>query len=157
MGLEHWNTLQEKISQHADARKTFDPDYGPFSERILSESQEIKLSITEGRAELREDFSAISSELSVIKTLLAERRQAAPNDATVYRDALEAHLDADIDIYRDMAIAGRPRTALPLLEGLFKRVQNSASGRLRSGRIPSPSPLVEGMVGCGPCHCREPS
>jgi cellulose synthase operon protein C len=32
-----WNTLQERISEHAAALKAFDPTYGSFSDQILGE------------------------------------------------------------------------------------------------------------------------
>ncbi|MCI4679003.1 hypothetical protein K9U39_17930 [Rhodoblastus acidophilus] len=121
-----WNTLEERISEHAAARKAFDPSHGVFSEQILDK-------VTEGvglqvsfQTDFAVGFSTINSSLARIEAALP----ALPGDATVVANALEAHLDAEIDEFRDLANAGKPRTALPLLERLLDRVAFSASGRI---------------------------
>ncbi|MCI4680609.1 hypothetical protein K9U39_19920 [Rhodoblastus acidophilus] len=122
-----WNTLEERISEHADALKAFDPGHGVFSEQILEK-------VTEGvdlQVDIKNDlalgFSAINSSLAQIvdRALIAH-----PSDATVAANVLEAHLDAEIDEFRDLANTGKPRTALSLLEKLRDRVAISASGRI---------------------------
>lgn len=120
-----WNTLEERISEDAAARKQFDPDYGAFSEQILDEvgkvaviQEEIKIGISAG-------LSQIDARLARFDVL-----HRPPGDFTATTNALEAHLDADIDEYRDLANAGKPRTAMPLLERLLARVANTASGRI---------------------------
>jgi tetratricopeptide (TPR) repeat protein len=120
-----WNTLEERISENAAARKQFDPDYGAFSEKILDEvgkvaviQEDIKVSIDTGLSQLDARFARF------------ETLHLAPGDATSGATALEAQLDADIDEYRNLANAGKPRTALPLLERLLTRVEATASGRI---------------------------
>ncbi|MDR3572108.1 MAG: hypothetical protein P4L81_08075, partial [Candidatus Pacebacteria bacterium] len=75
-----WNTLEERISEHADALKAFDPGHGVFSEQILEK-------VTEGvdlQVDIKNDlalgFSAINSSLAQIvdRALIAH-----PSDATV--------------------------------------------------------------------------
>lgn len=118
-----WNTLEEKISEDDAARKAFDPSFGPFTGRILEDTQELLLGQTEtqsGLAQVQATLTQITSTLSL----------PPPGDTTTASNALEAHLDADIDAFREMANSGKPRTALPLLEGLLARIGASASGRI---------------------------
>lgn len=121
-----WNTLEEKITEDADSRKAFDPDYGPFSEKILIETREVLAGQEDIHSELSSGFSVVMQHLESINAKLA----VSPGDGTLSIDALEAHLDAEIDGYRDIANGGKPRTALPLFEKLLLRVQASASGRI---------------------------
>lgn len=121
-----WNTLEEKISEDAAARKAFDPSFGPFSERILDETQKIGMVQLQAQTETTAGFSRIEAKLSEV----ADRLQVLPGDTTTTLTAVETHLDAEIDSYRDIATGGRPHTALPLLEKLLDRVAASASGRI---------------------------
>jgi tetratricopeptide (TPR) repeat protein len=121
-----WNTLEEKITEDAAARKTFDPTYGPFSEQILAETQKITSVQSETRMEMGAGFSRIEAQLADV----ANRIHTAPGDTTTIANAVEAHLDAEIDNYREMANDGKPRAALPFLENLLGRVSASASGRI---------------------------
>lgn len=117
-----WQTLEEKISADDAARKAFDPSFGPFAARILENTQEILF----GQADAQSRLAQVQATLTQIATTVS----VAPGDTTVAVDVLEAHLDADIDAFREMANSGKPRTALPLLEGLLGRVQSTASGRI---------------------------
>ena len=121
-----WNTLEERISEDAAARKQFDPDYGAFSEQILDETAKLVVLQGEARADMGAGFSRVEATLARVEASL----QRPPGDATAIRDALETHLDAEIDAYRDIANQEKPRTAKPLLEALLGRVQGSASGRI---------------------------
>ncbi|MCC8972684.1 PIN domain-containing protein [Bradyrhizobium brasilense] len=120
-----WNTLEERISEDAVARKQFDPDYGAFSEKILDEVGKVAVIQDDIRASIDTGFSQLDARLTRFEAL-----QQAPGDSTSVASALEAQLDADIDEYRTLANAGKPRTALPLLERLLARVEASASGRI---------------------------
>lgn len=117
-----WNTLEEKISADDAARKAFDPGFGPFTERILEDTQKLVL----GHAETQSGLAKVQATLTQIATTIT----LAPGDTTTAGNALEAHLDADIDTFREIANSGKPRTALSLLEGLLARVQSTASGRI---------------------------
>ena len=121
-----WNTLEERISEHAEARKEFDPEYGPFSEQILEGVARISISQDDIRVEIGSGHAEITARLSRIEQSLL----VTPGDTTSAAGTLEAHLDADIDAYRDMANAGRPRTALGLFEILLQRIKDTASGRI---------------------------
>ncbi|WIG53608.1 MAG: hypothetical protein OJF48_004528 [Afipia sp.] len=117
-----WNTLEEKISEDDAARKAFDPSFGPFTGQILENTQELLLGQTEtqsGLAQVQATLTQITATLSL-----------PPGDTTTAGNAFETHLDADIDTYRELANSGKPRTALPLLEGLLARIGSKASGRI---------------------------
>ncbi|CAN0497066.1 unnamed protein product, partial [Phaeothamnion confervicola] len=45
---------------------------------------------------------------------------------------VDAHLDAEIDRYRDLINGGQPRTALALLEGLKRRLSPQDSSKIRA-------------------------
>lgn len=121
-----WNTLEEKITEDAAAKKVFDPTFGPFSEQILAETQKITSAQNETRIEMGAGLSRIEAQLADV----VNRIQTAPGDTTTIANAVEAHLDAEIDNYRGMANDGKPRAALPFLENLLERVSASASGRV---------------------------
>ena len=120
-----WNTLQERISEHAAARKAFDPTYGPFSDQLLGDVGRTVLLQEETKATSSNGLSQIHSSLARIEAL-----HFAPGDNARNQNALEAQLDAEIDAYRNLADAGKPRTALPMLEKLLARVSGTASGRI---------------------------
>lgn len=121
-----WNTLEERISEHGAARKAFDPTYTFFSEEILAETK----SISVGQSEIREDLAAGFSRMESMFAEMSGRLANPPGDSTIEVNAVEAHLDADIDEYREFNNSGQTRTALPLLERLLARVGASASGRI---------------------------
>ena len=114
-----WNTLEEKISQDAEARNLFDPTYTPHSAVILEETRKV----SSGQADM-------ATKLANIETLLKEHFGTPPGDATTGADAVEAHLDAEIDNYRALIEKRQPQTAKTLLEGLLGRVASTASGRI---------------------------
>jgi cellulose synthase operon protein C len=121
-----WNTLEERISEHAEARKAFDPDFGPFSGRILE-----KVAGTEKlQAEIKTDLSAGLSTITATLARVEANLARPPGDSTLISNALEAHLDAEIDTLRGVANAGKPLTAQGLLEQLLARVSTTASGRI---------------------------
>jgi tetratricopeptide (TPR) repeat protein len=121
-----WNTLEERISEDAAARKAFDPTYDPFSAEILEETRSISIAQGETRVEMSAGFSRMEAMLTDVSARLA----VPPGDTTVEMGALEAHLDAEINEYRELNSSGKTLTALPLLEKLLDRARSSASGRI---------------------------
>ena len=121
-----WNTLEERISEDAAARKAFDPTYTLFSEEILAETK----SITAGQSATREDLTAGFARMESMLAEMTGRLASPPGDSTVEVNAVEAHLDAEIDEYRELNNSGKTLTAMPLLEKLLARVGTSASGRI---------------------------
>ncbi|MBH0237550.1 PIN domain-containing protein [Methylobrevis albus] len=114
-----WNTLEERISEYAAARKEFDPTFTMFGEEILAETKSISSSVAVG-------FSTVIEMIAHSDRRYANR----PGDGTIEVSALEAHLDAEIDEYRQLNDAGKTLTAMPLLERLLARIEASASGRI---------------------------
>ncbi len=121
-----WNTLEERISEDAAARKAFDPTYTLFSEEILAETK----SITAGQSATREDLTAGFARMESMLAEMTGRLASPPGDSTVEVNAVEAHLDAEINEYRELNNSGKTLTAMPLLEKLLARVGTSASGRI---------------------------
>ena len=117
-----WNTLEDRISADHKARKAFDPSFGPFSARILDNTE----ALLAGQSETQSSVAQIEAKLTQLTATFA----VPPGDATIGVNVFEAHLDAEIDTFRELANAGKPRTALPLLEGLFGRVGSNGSGRI---------------------------
>lgn len=120
-----WNTLEERISEHADARKQFDPNYGAFSEQILERVEHVVVTQQQVQGMVEAGFSEMVARFARLETI-----NLAPGDATSGTSAVEAQLDAEIDEYRELANSGKPRTALSLLERLLDRVKPTASGRI---------------------------
>ncbi len=121
-----WNTLEERIDEHDDARNAFDPNHSAFAAKVLA-NLDAGLVLQEGmRAELGAGLSQLSERVTLLQVAVGSR----PGDHTGAGSALEMHLDAEIDGYRELANSGRPRTALPLLQGLLERVGTDASGRI---------------------------
>lgn len=121
-----WNTLEERISEDAAARKAFDPTHTLFGEEILAETR----SISVGQSETRDEVAAGFSRMEAMITEVNARLAIPPGDNTVVVNAVEAHLDAEIDEYRELNNSGKTLTAMPLLERLLARVGASASGRI---------------------------
>jgi tetratricopeptide (TPR) repeat protein len=121
-----WNTLEERISEDAAARRAFDPTYTLFSEEILAEARLISAGQSEMRHEVVAGFSRVEAMIAAVNGLLA----SPPGDSTVEVNAIEAQLDARIDEYRELNNSGQTRTAMPLLERLLERIGASASGRI---------------------------
>lgn len=121
-----WNTLEERISEHADARKAFDPSFTPHSEETLGVVRQVLAGQGGMAAEMAAGFSRLESQFAQVVRSFG----AAPSDATGSDPGLEVHLDAEIDGYRGLLNEGRPKTALPLLNALLSRMQDKASGRI---------------------------
>lgn len=88
-----WGNLEERILQYDEARKAFDPGYGPFSGRILDNTEEL----LRGQAEAQTSLA----QMQEVLTQIVVPRAIAPGDATTAADALESQLDGEIDNYRD--------------------------------------------------------
>lgn len=117
-----WGNLEERILHYDEARKAFDPSYGPFSGQILDNTEEL----LRGQAQTQSNLA----QMQEVLTQLALPRTVAPGDTTTAANALEAHLDGEIDRYRALTTEGKPRVALPMFESLLARVGATASGRI---------------------------
>lgn len=113
-----WNILEERITEYSEARNAFDPDFTPFSKKIL-----------EKQCENNADIKTLKAGLVDLAASLT-RIEAAPSDLTTAANVLEKNLDAEIDGLRELALGGKPRTALSMFERLLARVEEAASGRI---------------------------
>mgnify|MGYP002377051514 CR=1 FL=1 len=115
-----WNTLEERIAEHAAARQAFDPGYEPILAREISELREL---VTDGG-----DAKLVGrGPLGIVQTAPST---PLPEDTTA-ADTLEAALDAQVDDLRALLQDGKPRTAQHMLELLLARLPPNASGRLK--------------------------
>ena len=152
-----WDTLQDKIRADPRALAAFDPDYSTSTNRLLALGTETVM----GQAALRAQNEQVLQRLEVIHTSITI---GAVDTA---RSAFNQHLDAQVDQYRDMLNAGKPRTALELLEALDKtlgetsavsiraRVKaNIAITRMKLGDEASAAPLLDEAYALNPTDPR---
>lgn len=113
-----WDTLEARISEHSRAIMAFSPDSTPFTNQILENQEESK--------------NQILAEIRKIGIQFGGNTVAEPVDKTSETmEILDRNLHAEIDNYRDFFLAGKPLTALRLLESLKKRIWESASDRIK--------------------------
>ena len=121
-----WNTLEEKIANYAEALKAFDPTYGAFGGQLLEKMDGGMAHIEAMEARLTAKIMDVPAQFVSFNKGI----NVPPGDATVARDSFEAHLDVQIDSFRQIANDGKPRTAHSLLTSLFDQVEATASGRI---------------------------
>ncbi|KXV23581.1 hypothetical protein AD942_01020 [Gluconobacter japonicus] len=152
-----WDTLQEKIRNNPRALAAFDPDYSSSTNRLL----ELGSETLSGQAEIRAQNDRTLQCLAEIRTTIA----IGPIDTA--RSAFDQHLDVQIDQYRDMLNAGRPRTALELLQALDNTLNeknvvsirarvkvNIAIARMKLGDEIDAAPLLDEAYALNPTDPR---
>lgn len=152
-----WDTLQEKIRTDPRALAAFDPDYSASTAQLIALGNE---TVT-GQAALRAQNEQVLQRLEFIHTSVT----TGPIDTA--RSAFDQHLDAQVDLYRDMLNAGKPRTALKLLEELDKTLNetnaasvrarvkvNIAITRMKLGEEASAAPLLDEAYALNPTDPR---
>jgi cellulose synthase operon protein C len=126
-----WETLSAHILQYEAALKAFYPDAFPQTERIIRGQDKL----IEDVGSLAAKQNAFAAEQSSMQALIVRiDRQTAGSIArqAVWDDrSIDTLLDRQIDQLRDMLNAGKPRTALALLEGLWGGLPDGAEGRIR--------------------------
>ncbi|MGO7145469.1 tetratricopeptide repeat protein [Rhizobium ruizarguesonis] len=127
-----WQAITDELGQYPDALLAFDDSYGVFGRQTLDA---VHTSI-----DLQQEVRAMVAEMqSAIKT-------QSPSDTTVeVALAIEKHLDAEIDGYRDADKGGHRKVALVRFTALLDRVQHDGV----SGRI-----LFRIKANIGFCHHR---
>lgn len=116
-----WGTVSREAQRFEAALKAFWPDYTPYSQGLEEGLKELSAGQLELRGEVREIAAGIAHSGSVVMDV--GDHQAG--------DPLEAHLDGEIDTYRDYLTTGQPQTAKSLFDGLLGRLDSSASNRLQ--------------------------
>jgi tetratricopeptide (TPR) repeat protein len=117
-----WNAITDELGRYPDALLAFDDSYGPFGRQTLA-------TINKGIDLQQESNARVLAELADLKSAYASQ---GPADTTVaVALAIEKHLDAEIDRYRDASNGGQRKVALGQFKALLGRVQNdSVSGRV---------------------------
>lgn len=118
-----WDTLQQKIRAYPAALNAFDPDYSASTKKLVA----LGVETIAGQHALLDRSDRAQQGIDEIKAIM----QAGPVD-TARSLAFEAHLDAQIDDYRDLMNAGKPRTALGLLERLSAGLTERSSVAIRA-------------------------
>lgn len=121
-----WGRVEEEIGQHAEAIRAFHPDATPFTDEIQAGINEV-LRMLQQQQQQGESAGYQQGQSSIA---LSEQTQIA-DDTYESSGALDKHLHDQIDIYRDYLRAGRPKTALELLEKLKEQVFNTASAKIK--------------------------
>ena len=109
-----WDMLQQKIRADPQALNAFDPDYSASTDRLIALGSET----VERQSHLLEQVEQLRTELRASIAMV-------PID-TARSAAFEAHLDAQIDQYRELMNGGKPRTALNLFEQLEVRLDEKS-------------------------------
>jgi tetratricopeptide (TPR) repeat protein len=122
-----WGRIEEEISQYPEAIRAFHPDATPFSDEMQGDLRKI-LQILQQQQQEQQQITVYQQSQSQI--VFSEQTQIA-DDTYEAMGALDKHLHDQIDTYRDYLRAGRPSTALELLEKLKAQVFNTASAKIK--------------------------
>ncbi len=131
-----WNAVTDELGRYPDALLEFDDSYGVFGRQTLA-------TVNKGIDLQQEGHSRVLAELADLKSAITSN---APADTTVaVALAIEKHLDAEIDRYRDADKGGRRKVALAHFTALLDRVKDDGV----TGRI-----LFRIKANIGFCHQR---
>lgn len=122
-----WGTLCDEAAKHPDALDAFDPSYGPHGKLVLERQDAHTQAIMD--LGLKQDAIHASVETK-LTAILSAVSLSQPGGATAGVSDVEAHLDREIDSYRELANDGKAQSALTLFEKLLGKVQDEASGRI---------------------------
>lgn len=111
-----WGTICDEASKHPDALNAFDPTYGPHGKLVLDRQND--------------QIRAIADLSDQVKSALSTILVSQPGGTTSATSEVEAHLDREIDNYRELASNGKANSALSLFENLLNNVEDEASGRI---------------------------
>jgi tetratricopeptide (TPR) repeat protein len=121
-----WGTICDEASQHPQALNAFDPGYSPHSKLILQKLDVYSESFMRVEGAIERVDIKLDTKLDRILAAVT----ALPGGPTSSYDPVEAHLDREIDGYRELANNGSARNAMTLFEQLLAKVEPTASGRI---------------------------
>lgn len=107
-----WGTFEQRLAEH-ECADAFDPNFSSVAKRQEQQNQELKTAMDS----LREAF-------------LAQSITVSSDASSGTANAADAHLDLEIDRYRDLMTSGKPKSALQLLETLKSSLTDSNSGHI---------------------------
>jgi len=126
-----WETLSTHIAQSEKALKAFMPDAFPQINRMVRGQERI----TEELSEISRSQSSIlfnqGAALEFLEKICINTMSGAPIQGAWDDRSVDTLIDRQVDRFRDMINAGRPRTALELLEGLWENLADGVERRLR--------------------------
>lgn len=125
-----WETLCAHILRYEPALKAFMPDAFPHLETVIRGQDKL----IEDLGEVVAAQHSFAADQSGMHAMLVRIEQTTMDIArqTVWDDrSVDSLLDRQIDQFRDMINAGRPRTACNLLEGLWSGLPAGVEGRIR--------------------------
>jgi tetratricopeptide (TPR) repeat protein len=116
-----WDTLQQRIHADATALRAFDPGHSAATDEIIRVGVETAEQVTA----IRDQGAGTAIRVQEIHAILT-------SGDTSRGAAVDAHLDAEVDRYRDLINSGKARTALDLLESLKGRLTATDSAKIRA-------------------------
>ncbi len=123
-----WNSICDEVGRHEETMLAFDDSYGLFGRRLREDVSTTALIVTEVRDVSTETRDLLARATEDIRSLVASQ---GVGDSTIELAlAVEEHLDAEIDGYRDGGSAGNWTAALANFTRLLERVREKASGRI---------------------------
>jgi hypothetical protein len=122
-----WERVQQEINRFGEAIREFHPDATPFTDKILDSAEETRRLVEESSAATAERIAGLAQQLALVATRLPQ----IANEMATRTDALDKELHDQIDGYRDLLRADKPRTALDLLTRLKDRLGPDAPQRVR--------------------------
>jgi tetratricopeptide (TPR) repeat protein len=121
-----WGRMQLEIVRYPAVLKAFHPDASPFTDLLIEQGEQIKHLVKQQLVEQRRAAERLAA---IENTLLQAPISTVDLSATEF--ALDRHINEEIDTYRDLINAGRPRTAIHLLGGLAERLGAGTSSKIR--------------------------
>jgi len=118
-----WDTLEPKIRGDKASLDAFDPGHSASTDRTIQLGEET-LAGTNQINEKTDQMLAGQNQLHVMITAMSTDAGRS--------NVLEAHLDVQSDNYRDILNAGKPQTALDLLEKLQCEITDGHSKAIRA-------------------------
>jgi cellulose synthase operon protein C len=126
-----WETLSTHILRHEEALKAFLPDVFPQMDRLIRGQEKLSEVVDDLAVGQR---AVAADQSSMLAALLRIERQTAGSISrqAIWDDrSVDTLLDRQIDQIRDVLTAGRPKTALELLQGLWNGLPDGVDGRIR--------------------------
>ncbi len=117
-----WEKICDEVIEHPDLVRAFDNSWGPFAKEHSAKLD----GVIDGQVRQTIAIEGLTDMVRRIGTSIV----AGGLDVTSAGTEVEKVLDRQIDDYRDILQADRPRTALPLFEKMLRDVEGSASGRI---------------------------
>ncbi|MEH6759212.1 MAG: tetratricopeptide repeat protein [Parasphingorhabdus sp.] len=118
-----WDTLEPKIRADKATLDAFDPGHSASTDRLIELGEESLQS--------HDRLQGTADQLVRMHEQTQAMFASVSPDAG-RSDAMDEHLDAQVDVYRDILNSGKPKTALDLLEKLQDKLTENHSKAIRA-------------------------